>query len=79
MAYITHHSLMELSPSQEALNCEDTQDLSTILWNPKIHYQFIKSLLLISILSQINPIHTISCYLSKIYFNIVHPPKSWSS
>jgi hypothetical protein len=33
----------------------------------------------VSILSQIGPVHTISSYLSKIYFNIVHPPTSWSS
>jgi hypothetical protein len=31
----------------------------------------------VPILSQINPIHTILSYLSKIYFNIVHPPTSW--
>jgi hypothetical protein len=33
----------------------------------------------VPILSQINPIHTISPYLSKIHFNIVQPPTSWSS
>jgi hypothetical protein len=27
-------------------------------------------------LSQIDPIHTIPSYLSKIHFNIVHPPTS---
>jgi hypothetical protein len=35
--------------------------------------------LLVPILSQINPIHPIPSYLSKIHFNIVHPPTSWSS
>jgi hypothetical protein len=30
-------------------------------------------------LSQIDPIYTIQSYLSKIHFNIVHPPTSWSS
>jgi hypothetical protein len=29
------------------------------------------------ILSHINPVHTISSYLSKIHFNIVHPPTSY--
>jgi hypothetical protein len=28
---------------------------------------------------QSNPIHTIPSYLSKIHFDIVHPPTSWSS
>jgi hypothetical protein len=27
----------------------------------------------------IRPIHTIPSYISKIHFNIVHPPTSWSS
>jgi hypothetical protein len=34
---------------------------------------------LVPILSQINPIHAMPSYLSKIHFNIVHPPTSWSS
>jgi hypothetical protein len=38
-----------------------------------------KSPPLVPILSQIDPVHTIPSYLSKIYFNIVHSPTSWSS
>jgi hypothetical protein len=34
---------------------------------------------LVPILSQINPIHIMPSYLSKIHFNIVHPPTSWPS
>jgi hypothetical protein len=33
----------------------------------------------VPILSQINPVHTIPSYLSRIHLNIVHPPTSWSS
>jgi hypothetical protein len=33
----------------------------------------------VPILSQIDPIHTIPSYLSKIHFNIAHPSTSWSS
>jgi hypothetical protein len=29
-------------------------------------------------LSQINPVHTIPSYFSKIHFNIVHSPTWWS-
>jgi hypothetical protein len=70
---------MELGPSCEAANCADTQELSSILWNPKVHYRIYKSLSVVPILSRINSIHTIQSYLSKIHFNIVHPPTSWSS
>jgi hypothetical protein len=56
-----------------------TQELPSILWNPKIHYRVHRSPPLVPILSQIDPVHVIPSYLSEIYFNIVHRPTSWSS
>jgi hypothetical protein len=73
------YSLIELSPSWEAANCAATQEFPRILWNPEFHYRGHKSPPLVPILSQGNPVHTIPSYLSKIYFNIVHSPTSWSS
>jgi hypothetical protein len=70
----TTHSLMELCPSWETTNCAATQEIPSILLNPKVHYRVNKSLPLVPILSQVNPLHTIPLYLSKIHFNIVHPP-----
>jgi hypothetical protein len=68
--------LMEVSPSSEAANCAATQELPSILWNPNVHYHVHKSPTLVPILSQIDQVHTIPSYLSKIYFNIVQPPTS---
>jgi hypothetical protein len=67
---------MKLSPSREAVSCTAIQELSSVLWNPKVHYRVHKSPLLVLILNYIDPVHTISSYFSKIHFNIIHPPMS---
>ncbi|PNF38231.1 hypothetical protein B7P43_G12379 [Cryptotermes secundus] len=41
---------------------------------PKVHNRIHKSPPMVPILSQIEPVHNIRSYLTKIYFNIVHPP-----
>jgi hypothetical protein len=63
---------MELSPSWEAANFSATQELPRTLWNPKVHYRVHKSPPLVHILNQIDPVHTIPSYLTKIQFNIFH-------
>jgi hypothetical protein len=68
------HLLKELSPSWEAANCAATQELPSILRNPKIHHRVHKSPPLDPSLIQIDLVHTMPSPLSKIYFNIVHPP-----
>jgi hypothetical protein len=66
---------MELSPSWQAASCSATQELPSILRNPKVHHHIHKSPPLVPILKQINPLHAIPSYLSKIQFNIIYPPK----
>jgi hypothetical protein len=68
------HSLTELSPSCELSNCAATQELPSILWNPKVHYRPHNWSQ-----SWARSIQPIPSYISKIHINIVHPPKSWYS
>jgi hypothetical protein len=64
---------MELSSSLEAASCPATQELPDILRNPKVHYRVHKNPPLAPIQSQINLVHIIPSYLSKIHFSIIHP------
>jgi hypothetical protein len=57
------------SLSWEAASRSAAQEFPNTSWNPKILSRTHKSTSLVSILSQINPVHTIPSYLSKIRFN----------
>jgi hypothetical protein len=63
---------MGLSRSWKAASCTAIQELSSFLWNPKVHYHVHKSPPLVPILSQISQVHSTPSCLSKIHFNIVN-------
>jgi hypothetical protein len=54
---------LQLSTTREGISCAANYELPSILWKPKVYYCFHKSLPLVPILSQTNPVHTISFYL----------------
>jgi hypothetical protein len=69
--------LTELSPSWEAANYAATEELPTILRNPKVHHRVHKSSQLVPILNQIYPVHTIPShpipsYLTYILILFIH-------
>jgi hypothetical protein len=67
--YIFNSNSIKLRIVGKATSYVATYELRSISWNTNVHYRIHKSPPLVPILSQTNPLHTTSSYLSKIHIN----------
>ena len=69
---------MQHGPSWEASRFSASQEIPRILWNPKVHYCLHKCPPPVSILSQLDPVHTPHITLPEDRLNIILPSASGS-
>jgi hypothetical protein len=65
------HAAYNITPSWGANSCPADQEIPRPLWNLKVHYSVHNIPSLVSVLSQINPVHTLAPCFCKIRFNII--------
>jgi hypothetical protein len=63
-----------LTCSWEAYSSSDSQDIPRILWSPKVLYSLHNGPQQVTVLCQINLVHTLKHYSLQIHFNIILPP-----
>jgi hypothetical protein len=69
MIYFFNDNSVEQSNTWEASGRSASQEISRLLWNLKVYYSIHKRPPPGSIMSQMNPVHTLTYYLFIINFN----------
>ena len=72
LTYRPIYSMVQ-SPSWEANRFAASQEITRILWNPRVLYLIHKCPPPVPILSHMNPTHTTSSHFLKIHLNIIFP------
>jgi hypothetical protein len=71
---------MEQSPSWEVNSPSANEEITHLLWDLKIHYIFHKISPVVTILNQMNPVHTlISCFIKISFSAVVRPAQDHQS
>jgi hypothetical protein len=65
---LVHHELIQLNSHQILFVNSASQETPHLFWNPKVH----KSLLLVPVLSQMNPVLAFPPLFSEIRSNVIH-------
>jgi hypothetical protein len=61
---------------EKLLVAQTLSEVPNSLWKPKVNYHVRITPPLVHILSQISPVHTTTCDISRIHLNIIHPRTS---
>jgi len=70
---------MDHSPSWEPNRFSASQEIPRILWNQEVHYRIHKCPPTVSIVSQLDPIYTLTSHFLKIHIKIILPSTPGSS